>query len=282
MGAVKNTVRTAKVLGFMVKKGLLNDATAKALGDAKDQLFQSAGIVLSGGKDAFVELTSAVVRELPKVKMAKVTFDPTLVQLFTQEEALENLVLPMTKDGRVVEVAISEESDFLFIIRRQLTKGLIFRFKSARVTELTAAINRYYEKNKSEQAVPTATIESAAEQPVTPSAVKANVPRLLFDNILIGAVSENYQEVRFNFVDGVLTVVCVNMKDEIDEINIPNNLHEPIIKLLKEKAGLASDATNIVVEKPLEVKDAIQGSVYRFNIVFSDVFGNQSVSVFPQ
>jgi len=87
MGAVKNTVRTAKVLGFMVKKGLLNDATAKALGDAKDQLFQSAGIVLSGGKDAFVELTSAVVRELPKVKMAKVTFDPTLVQLFTQEEA---------------------------------------------------------------------------------------------------------------------------------------------------------------------------------------------------
>ena len=282
MGTVGNTVRAAKILGFLVKKGLLNDATAKALGDAKDQLFQSAGIVLSGGKEAVVELTSAVVRELPKVKLSKVVPDSALVDLFTQEEALENLVLPLTRDGRVVEAAITEESDFLFIIRRQLMKGLIFRFKSARVTDLTAAINKYYESNKVEQSVPTATIESTIEQPVTPSAVRANVPRLLLDNILIGAVSENYQEVRFNFVGGVLTVVCVNMKDEIDEINIPNNLHEPIIRLLREKAGLNSDAANIVVEKPLEVKDAIQGRVHRFNIVFSDIFGNQSISVFPQ
>ncbi|MEK7159496.1 MAG: hypothetical protein AAB766_03305, partial [Patescibacteria group bacterium] len=147
MGTAKNAARTVRFLGYLVRKGLLNDTTAKALADAKDQLVQSAGIVLSGGKEAVAELTSAVVRELPKVKLAKVTPDPTLVDLFTKEEALENLVLPLTKDGRVVEVAITEESDFLFIIRRQLTKGLIFRFKTARVTELTLAIRIYYEAN---------------------------------------------------------------------------------------------------------------------------------------
>jgi hypothetical protein len=284
MGAIKNTVRTAKVLGFLVKKGLLNDATAKALGDAKEQLFQSAGIVLSGGKEAVVELTSAVVRELPKVKLAKVTPDPLLVDLFTQEEALENLALPLTKDGRVVEVAITEESDFLFIIRRQIMKGLLFRFKTARVTELTAAIKKYYATNKVESpgAVPEAVVgESATEQSANFSTGKAQLPKLLLDNILIGAIRKDYQEVRFLFVDEVLSVVGVKKDDEQDTVQIPRSLHEPIIKLLREKAGLDSSAVNQAVEKTFEVKDEINGYTHKFSMVFTDIFGNQNAHVFP-
>ncbi|MEK7511676.1 MAG: hypothetical protein AAB575_01540 [Patescibacteria group bacterium] len=285
MGTVKNTVRTAKVLGYLVKKGLLNDTTAKALADAKDQLVQSAGIVLSGGKEAVAELTSAVVRELPKVKMAKVTPDPTLVDLFTKEEALENLVLPLTKDGRVVEVAITEESDFLFIVRRQLMKGLIFRFKTARVTELTLAIRIYYEANKVTQPIATSkdvAAEPATEQPTVASVSKSQVPKFLLDNILCGAARKNYQEVRFLFVDGILSVVGVKTNDELDEVHVPTNLHEPIIKLLRERAELDSSAENTVIEKIFTVDDAIDGTVYRFSVVFSDMFGEQNAHVFPQ
>ena len=283
MGTVKNTVRTAKVLGYLVKKGLLNDTTAKALADAKDQLVQSAGIVLSGGKEAVAELTSAVVRELPKVKLAKVTPDPTLVDLFTKEEALENLVLPLTKDGRVVEVAITEESDFLFIIRRQLTKGLIFRFKTARVTELTLAIRIYYEANKVAPSVsPVVQVESKVEQSAAVSCKCSQMAKILLDDILIGAVRKDYQEVRFVFADNVLTIGGVTKDEQIDSINIPNNLHEAIINLLQEKVGLDSIDVNTVVEKSLEVVDAIDGHAYKFSIVFSAMFGNQSAHVFPE
>lgn len=283
MSTAKNAVRTVRFLGFLVKKGLLNDATAKALAEAKDQLVQSAGVVLSGGKEAVTELTSAVVRDLPKVKMAKVTPDPALANLFTKEEALENLVLPLKRDGRVVEVAITEESDFLFIIRRQLMKGLIFRFKTARVTELTLAINIYYEVNKVAPQVPSAVqVESPVEQSAAAPISKSQVPKFLLDNILCGAVRKDYQEVRFLFVDGMLSVIGVKSNDELDDVSIPTHFHEPIIKLLREKAELASSADNMVVEKTLMVEDAIDGTVHKFHLVFSDMFGNQNVHVFPE
>ena len=282
MGAVKKAARTARLIKFFVQKGLLTDGTAGALIGAKDQLVKATDVLANGGKEAVAELTAAVVRELPKVKMAKATPDPLLIDLFTQEESLENLVLPLSRDGRVVEVAITEESDFLFIIRRQIMKGLIFRFKTARVGELAKAIKKFYADNKVEQPAAPLPEKSVEDTQLTsdPSRDSLMAKRLLED-ILINAIKSNHHEICFIYEQGYLSVKYISMKDEIQKVEVPARLSLLIVDELIRRSNFSVQDMNAVKEGVMMVDDKIEGYEYRFFVVFSAMPEQRAIHVFP-
>ncbi|MBI5076823.1 hypothetical protein HZB94_00360 [Candidatus Falkowbacteria bacterium] len=135
------------IVVWLTKQGALSDEEVREL-YAQGVRFQR--IVSEGMKRAqklSEKMMSAMAASFPPVDLKKEVIDFDLSGLgFKRTEMIEHQFFPfkIDDDGEVIHIAVTNESGFLFLVKKAKEHGVTFKYFSAPLKEIIAAIKKHY------------------------------------------------------------------------------------------------------------------------------------------
>lgn len=143
-----NEVRKAVdgIVGWLARQGVLGDEEIKEL-YAQGERFQR---IVSGGFQRAQKLSeramAAMTASFPSVDLKKETIEEhgSMKTTFKREEMLEYQFFPFNVVSGTIYIAVTDESGFLFLVNRANGLGMTFRYFSAPLKEIIAAIKKHY------------------------------------------------------------------------------------------------------------------------------------------
>jgi type IV pilus assembly protein PilB len=138
---------------ILIKKGILSAdqiAEAKALQQQTGAKLQDAIVKL--GYLSLDEIMSAMAEfsGLKSVNLTDMTIPPAIIELVPESVARENVVIPLSQDDGMLQIVMSDPSDYETVTKLQFILNKEIQSVLAPKEQIIAAINRHYGQTETE------------------------------------------------------------------------------------------------------------------------------------
>jgi type IV pilus assembly protein PilB len=138
---------------ILVKKGVLSEdqiAEAKALQQQTGAKMQDALVKL--GYVSLEEIMAAIAEHsgLKSVNLTDMTIPPSIIEMVPESVARENVVIPLAEDNGMLQIVMSDPSDYETVTKLQFILNKEIQPVLAPKEQIVEAINRHYGQTETE------------------------------------------------------------------------------------------------------------------------------------
>ncbi len=137
----------------LVKKGILGDdqiTEAKALQQQTGAKLQDALVKLGYVSQEEVMAAIAEHSGLKSVTLTDMTIPPAIIEMVPESVARENVIIPLTEDGGMLQIVMSDPSDYETVTKLQFILNKEIQPVLAPKEQIVEAINRHYGQTETE------------------------------------------------------------------------------------------------------------------------------------
>jgi len=230
----------------LLKSGVLDQQKLdKALGLQKEKGGKLSQILVDLGyvkqKDLLVTLSQDL--NIPLINLAKYTVDPTIIELIPREIARHYQLIPLSKMGSTITIAVADPLNIFAIDDIRSLTGYEVRLMLAGADDIMAAIRHHYSKHTHKEIEtvmsgmkePATIVEEVREKPLDELvSLTQEVPVVKVTNMLLSEATrlkasdiliepmENSLRIRYR-IDGILQ----------DARTLPKEMHDSVVSRIK-------------------------------------------------
>ena len=138
---------------ILIKKGILGPdqiAEARALQQQTGAKLQDAIVKLGYATQEDIMNAIAEHSGLKSVNLTDMTIPPAIIELVPESVARENVVIPLSQDEGMLQIVMSDPSDFETVTKLQFILNKDIQPVLAPKEQIIAAINRHYGQTETE------------------------------------------------------------------------------------------------------------------------------------
>ncbi len=149
-------LKTLKLGDLLVRAGVINEEQLRfALDIQKEKKTKIGEILIDQGYVSSRQIVEVLEYQLgiPQVDLTKYNIDPEIPKLISEEFARTHAVLPISKSGMMLTVAMADPLNIILINDLEIITGYTIEPRIAEEREIKLAIDNAYSKSTAEQAV---------------------------------------------------------------------------------------------------------------------------------
>jgi len=180
---------------------------------------------------------------IPRLDLEKYIIDPDAVKLLSEEFCRKNSLIPVKSNGNILTIAMADPLNIILINDIEIITGYRVEPRVALESEVINTIDRYFSKNKAEEAVEEFTKEleintsDSIDKELLREVNKAPVVRLV-NTIILQAAQQNASDIHIEPEENYLRI-RFRVDGDLREIMKPSNqTHGAIITRIKIMAKM--------------------------------------------
>lgn len=195
--------KTLKLGDLLVKSAVITEEQLKMALDIQHETKQKIGeILIDQGYVSSRQIVEVLEYQLgiPQVDLTKYNIDPEIPKILTEDFSRKNSVLPISKSGMMLTVAMADPLNIILINDLEIITGYTIEPRIAEDKEIRIAIDNVFSKSTAEQAVEDVTKEFVA---LTEDDIDENILRdinnapvvRLVNTIILQAANSNASDI---------------------------------------------------------------------------------------
>ena len=136
----------------LVKKGILGDDQISEAKSLQQQTAKLQDALVKLGYVSQEEVMAAIAEHsgLKSVVLTDMTIPAAIVEMVPESVARENVIIPLTEDGGVLQIVMSDPSDYETVTKLQFILNKEIQPVLAPKEQIVEAINRHYGQTETE------------------------------------------------------------------------------------------------------------------------------------
>lgn len=150
------SIKTLKLGDLLVRARVITEEQLKiALEMQKEKKTKIGEILIEQGYVSSRQIVEVLEYQLgiPQVDLSKYSIDPEIPKMITEDFARRNAVLPISKSGMMLTVAMADPLNIILINDLEIITGYTIEPRIAEEKEIKVAIDNAFSKSTAEQAV---------------------------------------------------------------------------------------------------------------------------------
>lgn len=150
------SIKTLKLGDLLVRAGVVTEEQLKiALEMQKEKKTKIGEILIEQGYVSSRQIVEVLEYQLgiPQVDLSKYSIDPEIPKMISEDFSRRNAVLPISKSGMMLTVAMADPLNIILINDLEIITGYTIEPRIAEEKEIKMAIDNIFSKSTAEQAV---------------------------------------------------------------------------------------------------------------------------------